>query len=84
MTVSAGLRTPSSTRLLADRLADAAVRALEVRGLTVDAGVVELREHARDLTGALVTGVPAPAVDDLLGRVSSADEIGRASCRERV
>ena len=69
--VSAGLSTPSSTRLLADRLSAAAVAALAERGVTATVEVVELREHARDLADNLLTGFPdAPlraAVETVVG-----------------
>ena len=42
--VSAGLSTPSSTRLLADRLTTATVAALRERGEDATVEVVELRE----------------------------------------
>jgi FMN reductase len=58
--VSAGLSTPSSTRLLADRLTAATVTALRERGVTPTVEVVELREHARDLADNLLTGFPSP------------------------
>ncbi|HET8615887.1 MAG TPA: FMN reductase [Actinomycetales bacterium] len=70
--VSAGLSQPSSTRLLADRLAEAAVTAL--RGRTdddVEVAVVELRDIAHELTDNLLTGFPPArlrgAVDAVLG-----------------
>jgi FMN reductase len=45
--VSAGLSVPSSTRLLADRLAEAAAAAVESRGTEVEIEVVELRPLTR-------------------------------------
>jgi FMN reductase len=69
--VSAGLSTPSSTRLLADRLTTATVAALRDRGITATVEVVELREHARDLADNLVTGFAntplQAAVDTVVG-----------------
>lgn len=49
--ISAGLGQPSSTRLLADRLAEAATRQADA---TVQ--VIELRELAVDIANNLVTG----------------------------
>jgi FMN reductase len=69
--VSAGLSTPSSTRLLADRLSRAVADALP--GAQVD--VVELREHARDLADHLVTGFPPTALRTALDTVVSADAL---------
>jgi FMN reductase len=69
--VSAGLSVPSSTRLLADRLAAATATALRGQGIEPQMPVIELREHARDLADHLVTGFPnadlRPALDAVVG-----------------
>ena len=75
MVVSAGLGQPSSTRLLADRLANAARGAAEERGAELDVDVVELRELAHDLTDHLLTGFPSAALRDVLERVKGADGV---------
>ncbi|MGY1814473.1 FMN reductase [Blastococcus sp. SYSU D00820] len=71
--VSAGLSTPSSTRLLADRLTAATVAALGRRGDDATVEVVELREHARDLADDLVTGFANRSLQAALGTVAGAD-----------
>jgi FMN reductase len=71
--VTAGLSTPSSTRLLADRLSSAAVTALGERGVTATVEVVELREHARDLADNLLTGFPDAALRAAVETVVGAD-----------
>jgi len=71
--VSAGLSTPSSTRLLADRLAGATVEALRERGVDATVEFVELREHARDLADNLVTGFPNANLRAALDTVVGAD-----------
>jgi FMN reductase len=71
--VSAGLSVPSSTRLLADRLASATVEALRARGVDATVEVVELREHARDLADDLVTGFPNTNLRGALDTVAGAD-----------
>jgi FMN reductase len=71
--VSAGLSTPSSTRLLADRLSSAAVEALGERGIQATVEVVELREHARDLADSLLTGFPNPSLRAAVDTVVGAD-----------
>ncbi|MBC3194950.1 FMN reductase [Pseudonocardia sp. C8] len=73
--VSAGLSTPSSTRLLADRLATATGDALVRRGEQSEAEVIELREHARDLADHLVTGFPNTALRPVLEAVERADAV---------
>jgi len=72
--IAAGLSQPSSTRLLADRLAAAAAR--ELGGDTrqnVDVRVVELRDHAHEITDHLLTGFPAPALKGVIDAVAAAD-----------
>ena len=71
--VSAGLGTPSSTRLLADRLTAATVEALRERGVEATVEVVELREHARDLADNLVTGFPKESLRRAVDTVVGAD-----------
>lgn len=71
--VSAGLGQPSSTRLLADRLAVAAERHLRDNGIEPRIEVVELREHAQDLTNHLLTGFPSPKLQGAIDRVLGAD-----------
>jgi FMN reductase len=73
--VSAGLGTPSSTRLLADRLAAAASEALAQRGDEVRVEVVELREHAHDLTSMLLTGFASPDLAEAIQTVTGADAV---------
>lgn len=71
--VSAGLRQPSTTRLLADRMAEAVERALRAAGQDVTTDVVELREHAQDLNAKLLTGFGSAALERALETVSTAD-----------
>ncbi len=71
--VSAGLGVPSSTRLLADRLAAATERHLEDAGLAPTIRVIELRDHAQDLINHLLTGFPAPTLQEAIDAVVAAD-----------
>ncbi|MFH8791047.1 FMN reductase [Streptomyces sp. NPDC017941] len=71
--VSAGLSTPSSTRLLADRLADSARDELTALGHPASTEVVELRELAVDIAGHLVTGFPPPRLGAAIDAVTAAD-----------
>ncbi|MQA35998.1 FMN reductase [Modestobacter roseus] len=71
--VSAGLSTPSSTRLLADRLATATVAALRERGDDATVEVVELRGHARDLADHLTTGFANAELQATIDTVTGAD-----------
>ncbi|MCK2216813.1 NAD(P)H-dependent oxidoreductase [Actinomadura sp. ATCC 31491] len=69
--VTAGLTQPSSTRLLADRLAEAAARRLA--GHEPDVRVIELRELAGDVANAFVTGFPGARLREALEAVTAAD-----------
>jgi FMN reductase len=71
--VSAGLSTPSSTRLLADRLTAATVDALRAHGDDATVEVVELRDHARDLADNLVTGFANRSLRAAIDTVVGAD-----------
>jgi FMN reductase len=71
--VSAGLRQPSSTRLLADRLATAAEREMLRQGREVQIRVLELRDLAVDIANNLVTGFPNAQLGDALRAVERAD-----------
>jgi FMN reductase len=71
--VSAGLSQPSTTRLLADRLSAAVDRHLRDGGVEANVEVIELREHAQDLTNNLLTGFPSPPLQAALDAVLGAD-----------
>lgn len=71
--LSAGLSQPSSTRLLADRLADAASRALGAEGIGTEVEVIELRDLAQDVTNHLLTGFPSPRLAAAIETVTGSD-----------
>lgn len=71
--VSAGLGRPSTTRLLADRLADATVRHLAEVGVTGEVHVVELRDHAQDITTQLLRGFAGQELDEVIEALTAAD-----------
>lgn len=73
--VTAGLSTPSSTRMLADRLSAATVAQLADRHIEATVDTVELRDHAHDITNNMLTGFPAPALESALNTVVSADAL---------
>jgi FMN reductase len=73
--LSAGLSNPSSTRMLADRLAAATSAQLAERGIQVDVDVFELRDYAHDITNNLLTGFAPPALESMVNAVVSADAI---------
>jgi FMN reductase len=76
--VTAGLGRPSSTRLLADRLAAAtrqhvAENAATGPGPELDVRVVELRDLANEIAQNMVTGFPGPRLRAAVEAVTSAD-----------
>jgi FMN reductase len=79
--VSAGLSNPSSTRMLADRLASATVAALaetsgpDGAGLEATVDAIELRDLAHDITNNLLTGFAPPALESAINTVVSADAV---------
>jgi FMN reductase len=77
--VSAGLQVPSSTRLLTDRLVAATERHLRDAGIEPVTTVIELRDHAQDLSNHLVTGFPSPTLQAAIDAVIRADGLIVAS-----
>ncbi|MFF4713114.1 NAD(P)H-dependent oxidoreductase [Streptomyces eurythermus] len=71
--VSAGPSTPSSTRLLADRLAESARTGLAAGGHDVQTEVIELREPAVAVANHLMTGFPPPQPASAIDAVTGAD-----------
>lgn len=73
--VSAGLSEPSSTRMLADRIAAAVTGQLRAAGDDVLVEIVELRPLARDLADHFVTGFPSEKLEAALSTVTKADAL---------
>ncbi len=71
--VSGGLSVPSSSRLLADRLAAATGSALSARGDDAVVETVELRDHAHAVTDHLLTGFAPAGLKAVLDAVRGAD-----------
>ena len=73
--ISAGLSQPSSTRLLADRHADATVTELAARGITAHVENVELRDVAHEIVNMTLSGFASGALKDVLEKVTAADGV---------
>lgn len=86
--VTAGITQPSSTRLLADRLTEATVRALTAAapaggGSGAGAGgpvevvveVVDVRDVAHDLTNNVLTGFASPDLQVRIDAITEADAV---------
>jgi FMN reductase len=71
--LTAGIRQPSATALLADRLAGATVHALQRSGMTARLVGVELRPYATALADAMVTGQVPPELARVVDSVTGAD-----------
>jgi len=73
--ISGGLSQPSATKLLGDRLTQATLREIGLRGERPEVVSVELRELAHDITNHLLTGFPAPALAEAITAVREADAL---------
>lgn len=73
--VSAGLSNPSSTRMLADRLANATVQQLAQHDIEAQVDVFELRDYAHDITNNMLTGFAPPALESMINAVVSSDAL---------
>ncbi|MGP6171336.1 FMN reductase [Microbacterium sp. A196] len=73
--ISAGLSNPSSTRMLADRLAAETVSQLAERGIEASVDVIELRDLAHDITNNLLTGFAPAELESAINSVYSADAL---------
>jgi FMN reductase len=71
--VSGGLREPSSTRLLADRIGQAVQTELSRAGEEVTSSVVELRRVGRPIMDAMLTGFATPELEEVFEQVAAAD-----------
>jgi FMN reductase len=71
--ISGGLREPSSTRLLADRITAAVAGALADKNLTADASVIELRHLGRAVMDTLLTGFAPSELESVFEAVADAD-----------
>ncbi|MGO9220125.1 MAG: FMN reductase [Streptosporangiaceae bacterium] len=70
--VSAGLSQPSSTRLLAGKLAAATAGYLPAG---TEVNTIELRDLAHDIVNAMLTGFPAPALREAIDQVLRSDAL---------
>ncbi len=68
--ISAGLSQPSSTRLLAERLATATQK-----GVDAQVEFVELRDVATDIMNNMLTGFASPKLEKVIETVTNADAV---------
>jgi FMN reductase len=75
VSISAGTSDPSSTRLLADRIADRTCELAACHGRTVTSNVIELREISADISSALVSQLITPRLQAAIAALGEADGI---------
>ena len=73
--ISAGTSDPSSTRLLANRLADRSSELAACHGRTVTSSVSELREISADICTALISQLITPRLQTAITALGEADGI---------
>ena len=73
--INAGVSDPSSTRLLADRIAQKTIDTLRQAGMTATVRSIDLGPIAVDIAQALVSGMPDEKVRGAIGQLAQADAI---------
>jgi FMN reductase len=73
--VSAGTSQPSTTRMLADRIAAGSLEVLREMDVTATTGAVEVAPLAVDVARASVTGVPSAELQAAIEQIASADAV---------
>jgi FMN reductase len=73
--ISAGVSDPSSTRLLADRIAQKTVDTLRASGAHATIAVIDLAPIAVEIARSIVSGFPHEKVQAAIDRLASADAI---------
>jgi len=73
--VNAGISDPSSTRLLADRIAQKSLDALRESGMDAVLSTIDLGPLAVDIARSLVSGLPTARVQSAIEQLASADGI---------
>ncbi|HEY4790603.1 MAG TPA: NAD(P)H-dependent oxidoreductase, partial [Actinomycetes bacterium] len=73
--VTAGTSDPSSTRMLADRLAQRVTDLASRRGRKVATRVIDLRELATEITTAMVSRLVGPKLEQAIAALGEADGI---------
>ena len=73
--VSAGTSQPSTTRMLADRIAAASLERLRELDVTATVGAIEVAPLAVDVARASVTGVPSHELQAAIEQVAAADAL---------
>lgn len=73
--INAGVSDPSSTRMLADRIAQRSLDRLSATGRTTSLGIIDLAPLAIDIAKAIVAGFPGDKVQAAIDTLAGADAI---------
>jgi FMN reductase len=73
--ISAGVSEPSSTRMLAERIAQRSLDLLHEMGAQASVAVIELAPLAADIGRATAAGLPSEELQAAIERIASADAI---------
>ncbi|MEZ0365143.1 hypothetical protein ACAG26_15790 [Mycobacterium sp. pUA109] len=82
--VNAGVSSPSSTRLLADRLAQKSIDQLRRAGIAAGVDVIELGPLAVDIAHATIAGFPNERLQNATDRLATADAVIAATRSTRL
>ncbi|MDK8511348.1 NAD(P)H-dependent oxidoreductase [Corynebacterium bovis] len=77
--LNTGLSSPSSTRMLAERIAGAVEAQVSKRGEGLETRILDLRDYASDLATVMATGIPTAALTEAQELVSGAHALIAAS-----
>jgi len=73
--ISAGTSEPSTTRMLADRIAQRSLKLLREMRVPASSGVVEVAPLAVDVARAMVHGAPSAELQAAIDQIASADAV---------
>nr|WTB28375.1 NAD(P)H-dependent oxidoreductase [Streptomyces sp. NBC_00830]WTB35707.1 NAD(P)H-dependent oxidoreductase [Streptomyces sp. NBC_00830] len=73
--VNAGVSDPSSTRLLADRIAQKSIDALRDIGIAATVRSIDLGPLGVEIARSIVSGLPDPKVQDAIAQLAESDAI---------
>jgi FMN reductase len=73
--ISAGISEPSSTRMLADRIAQRTLEHLAQRGASGAVNIIELAPLALEIARATVSGFPSEQLQASIERIATADAL---------
>lgn len=73
--VNGGTSSPSSSRMLADRIVDKAAELADRQNADLRSEVIELRSLATEIAAAIVSGIPGPGLQTAIELLANADGV---------